>query len=74
MLTLIFNTTEKTARVYSDYPTSFSEDDAIEFWREVPTVKVREDGIYEIYQTGSDGRVYPVARFPVNQTVMLIRK
>lgn len=71
MMTLIFNTTEKAVDVFPKYPDSGSP---IETFRDVPTVKVRDEGIYEVLQTGDDGRIYPIARFPVCDTVMFIRK
>lgn len=77
-MTLIFNTTEKTVEIYANYPNSNSP---IETFNEVPTVKVREEGVYEVFQwksggtggPGIDGRVYPVARYPIANTVMMIR-
>lgn len=71
MMTLIFNTTEKAVDIHTKYPDSGPP---IETFRDVPTVKVREEGMYEVFQTGDDGRVYPIVRFPVCDTIMFIRK
>ena len=70
MQTLIFNTTEKTVKVYED---SRSDGSILCKFDSVPTVKIY-DGYYEVKQKDEDEKTYPVARFPVNGTNMFIEK
>jgi hypothetical protein len=70
MQTLLFNTTEKTVRVYEGHKSSGT---IICTFNSVPTVKIY-DGYYEVKQKDEDEKTYPVARFPVNQTNMFIEK
>lgn len=69
MLTLIFNTTKKTVLVYSNLVGST----VIHEYDNVPTVRPKE-GFYEVVQKdlSEEVRVYPVARFPISSTIMLI--
>jgi hypothetical protein len=73
MQTLVFNTTTKTAKLYEGK----DESSAILYtFNEVPTVKC-EDGYYQVMQidgTSSEEKRVPVARFPIANTNMLIKK
>jgi hypothetical protein len=73
MQTLVFNTTTKTAKLY----TGKSEDSEILYtFDDVPTVKI-EDGFYQVMQidgTSVEEKRIPVARFPIANTNMLIKK
>jgi len=73
--TLVFNTTARTVKVYE----GSSGDSTIAYlFENVPTVKPREDGYYEVIQKGYNDEgtesSYPVARFPIAATNMLIEK
>jgi hypothetical protein len=72
MQTLVFNTTTKSAKLYE----GVEQGNILYTFNDVPTVKI-EDGYYQVMQvdnsTGEDKRV-PVARFPIANTNMLIKK
>jgi putative heme iron utilization protein len=71
MQTLIFNTTKKTAKLYSGSRTNGS---IIEVFDNVPTVKVM-DGYYEIMQKIDETAfTIPVFRAPISNTNMIIEK
>jgi hypothetical protein len=72
MQTLVFNTTTKSAKLYEgdDRSTILYTFDS------VPTVKIIE-GYYEVMQidaTSVEEKRVPVARFPIANTNMLIKK
>jgi hypothetical protein len=73
--TLVFNTTTKEVKVWESFPDSSS---LMTQYGNIPTVKVREEGFYEVIQreTKNDGMEsnYPVARFPIQATNMIIEK
>ena len=73
MQTLVFNTSTKSAKLY-DGP---AEDSTILYtFNDVPTVKI-EDGFYQVMQidgTSVEEKRVPVARFPIANTNMLIKK
>ena len=73
MQTLVFNTTTKTAKLYGGK----AEDSEILYtFGDVPTVKI-EDGFYQVMQidgTSVEEKRIPVARFPIANTNMLIKK
>lgn len=73
MQTLVFNTSTKSAKLY-DGP---AEDSSILYtFNDVPTVKI-EDGFYQVMQvdgTSVEEKRVPVARFPIANTNMLIKK
>jgi hypothetical protein len=73
MQTLVFNSTNRTARLYQGK----AEDSEILYhYESVPTLKI-EDGYYQIMQTevtSSEDKRFPVARFPIANTNMLIKK
>jgi hypothetical protein len=71
MQTLIFNTKDKTAGLYSDSTctiiiTNFTFSD-------VSTITPRSDGYYEIMKMVSINKTIPVARLPIHNTNMLIK-
>jgi hypothetical protein len=69
MQTLVFNTTDKTAKIYEG---SKNDSKIIYIKDEVPTVKI-ERGYYEVMQRQGEQTV-PVMRFPISNTNMLIEK
>jgi hypothetical protein len=73
MQTLVFNTTTKTTKLYGNK----AEDSEILYeFNNVPTVKI-EDGYYQVLQldnTSTEEKRVPVARFPISNTNMLIKK
>jgi hypothetical protein len=72
MQTLVFNTTTKSAKIYTG-----DENSAILYiFDSVPTVKI-EEGYYQVMQvdgTSTEEKRVPVARFPIANTNMLIKK
>jgi hypothetical protein len=74
MQTLVFNSTLKTVKVYEG-----TEDSLILYsFNNVSTVKPKEEGYYEVVQKekheeGLD-KSYPIARFPISNTNMVIQK
>lgn len=70
MQALLFNTTEKTVRLYEGPK---PEGTIICKFNSIPTVKIY-DGYYEVKQKDEDEKTYPIARFPVNGTNMFIEK
>jgi hypothetical protein len=70
--TLLFNTSTKSAKLYEASVSStilFTFDN-------VPTVKI-EEGYYQVMQmdsTSTEEKRVPVARFPIANTNMLIKK
>jgi hypothetical protein len=69
MQTLIFNTTEKTVKVYKDH-NDYS--DEIFSYTNVTTVKPVNNA-YEVYQS-KFGNTMPVLRVPISATNMIIEK
>lgn len=69
MQTLIFNTTTKTVKLYEGNEKS----EILYSFSNISTVKVGDDnGFYELIQKNDDEKRYPVARFPIAATNMLI--
>jgi hypothetical protein len=72
MQTLLFNTSTKSAKLYEASTSStilFTFDN-------VPTVKI-EEGYYQVMQmdsTSTEEKRVPVARFPIANTNMIIKK
>lgn len=66
--TIIFNSTEKTVKVYEGHP---NESTMVNSFTDVPTVKVKDEGFYEVIQKELESN-YPVARYPIANTNMLI--
>ena len=73
MQTLVFNTSTKSAKLYE----GVNEASTILYtFNDVPTVKI-EDGYYQVMQvdgTSVEEKRVPVARFPIANTNMLIKK
>jgi hypothetical protein len=69
MQTLVFNTTTKTIKVYSDLKTM----EIIHDLSNIPTVKVYEN-YYEVIQKDEFDKPYPVLRLPINNTNMIIQR
>lgn len=72
MQTLVFNTTTKSAKLYEGNESS----SILHVFDNVPTVKI-EDGYYQVMQvdgTSTEEKRVPVARFPIQNTNMLIKK
>lgn len=66
MLTLTFNTTTKTVSIKESSIILFNFDN-------IPTVKIKE-GFYEVIQKDILDKTLPIARFPIQNTIMLIEK
>lgn len=73
MQTIIFNTTEKTLEFYDGSSEGFLTL-ARKTYNDISTVKILDQGIYEVFQKESDGKNYPIARFPIANTNMEIKK
>ena len=72
MQTLVFNTSTKSAKLYEGAELST----ILYTFNDVPTVKI-EDGYYQVMQidgTSVEDKRVPVARFPIANTNMLIKK
>jgi hypothetical protein len=72
MQTLVFNTSTKSAKLYEGNESS----SILYTFDSVPTVKIIE-GYYEVMQidaTSVEEKRVPVARFPIANTNMLIKK
>ncbi len=74
MQTLVFNTTTKTAKLYAG---KMEGSEIMYQFANVPTVK-KDDNYYEVMEEienedGAKSR-YPVARFPIANTNMIISK
>jgi len=71
--TIIFNSTEKTVKVYEEHP---DQSTMVNSFINVPTVKIKPEGFYEVIQkevnSDSSESNYPVARYPIANTNMLI--
>jgi hypothetical protein len=73
MQTLVFNTTQKSVKVYEGVP---EKSELIYQYEFVPTVKVLEN-FYEVMQIDTltdEEKRYPVARFPIVNTNMILKK
>ena len=73
MQTLVFNTSTKSAKLYDG---KAEDSEVLYTYSDVPTVKI-EDGYYQVMQvdgTSTEDKRVPVARFPVSNTNMLIKK
>ena len=72
MKTLVFNTSTKSAKLYEGNESS----PILYTFESVPTVKI-EVGYYQVMQidsTSVEEKRVPVARFPIANTNMLIKK
>lgn len=71
MQTLKFDTTNKVVKLYSGH----IEDSTILLtYENIPTVKVTENGFYEVHQSDENKKVTPVLRVPISNTNMVITK
>lgn len=73
MQALIFNSTERTVKLYKDvHVTDRLTSDLLYEFNNIPTVKVM-DGCYEVMQEENSLR-FPVLRVPIANTNMIIIK
>jgi hypothetical protein len=71
MQTLKFDTTNKVVKLYSGH----LEDSSILLtYENIPTVKVTENGFYEVHQWDENNKAIPVLRVPISNTNMVIIK
>jgi hypothetical protein len=73
MQTLVFNTSTKSAKLYEGKAES---SEILYTYNDVPTVKI-EENFYQVMQvdgTSVEEKRVPVARFPIANTNMLIKK
>ena len=71
MQTLVFNTTTRTAKLYEGVA---EKSEIIVAYGEVPTVKVMEDGFYQVMQLDAMEKQLPVLRVPIANTNMFIKE
>lgn len=71
MQTLVFNTTTKTAKLYEGRA---EQSEIIVHYSDVPTVKVMDDGFYQVMQRDAMEAQLPVLRVPIANTNMLIKQ
>lgn len=71
MQTLVFNTTTKTAKLYEGIAESTP---LIANYTDVPTVKVMDDGYYQVMQRDALEKQLPVLRVPIANTNMFIKE
>lgn len=69
MQTLVFNTVNKTVKVYEDHAELSQRLYDI---NDVSTVRI-EGSYYEVMQKHSDGFVKPILRLPISNTIMLLQ-
>ena len=68
MQTLVFNTTTKTVEI------TF-ENGEVKNYDNVPTVKLRDEGFYEVMQKDEfEDKNYPVFRMPIQNTNMEVKR
>jgi hypothetical protein len=70
MQTLVFNTTTRTAKLYEGVA---EKSEIIVAYGEVPTVKVMEDGFYQVMQLDAMEKQLPVLRVPIANTNMIVK-
>jgi hypothetical protein len=70
MQTLVFNTTTRTAKLYEGVA---EKSEIIVAYGEVPTVKVMEDGFYQVMQLDAMEKQLPVLRVPIANTNMFVK-
>jgi len=74
MQTLVFNTTTKTVKIYSG---KMEASEILYQFQNVPTVK-KDDNFYEVMEEieNTDGLKsrFPVGRFPISNTNMIISR
>jgi hypothetical protein len=70
MQTLVFNTTTRTAKLYEGVA---EKTEIIIAYTEVPTVKVMDDGFYQVMQLDAMEKQLPVLRVPIANTNMFVK-
>ena len=70
MQTLVFNTTTRTAKLHEGVA---EKSEIIVAYGEVPTVKVMEDGFYQVMQLDAMEKQLPVLRVPIANTNMIVK-
>jgi len=70
MQTLVFNTTNKTAKLYKE---AAEQSEVLYSFDDVPTVKVF-DTYYQVMQRDAFEKQLPVLRVPVSNTNMVIKE
>jgi hypothetical protein len=73
MQTLVFNTSTKSVKLYEDKQ---EKSEILYQFDNVPTVKI-EEGYYQVMQmdsTSTEEKRVPVARLPIANTNMIIKK
>ena len=73
MQTLVFNTSTKSVKLYDGKE---EQSEVLYQFTNVPTVKI-EEGYYQVMQmdsTSTEEKRVPVARFPIANTNMIIKK
>jgi hypothetical protein len=73
MQTLVFNTSKKSVKLYKE---GEAQSEILYTFDNVPTVKI-EDGYYQVMQmdsTSTEEKRVPVARLPIANTNMIIKK
>ena len=75
MQTLVFNTTTKSVKVYE----GVAEESLMSYtFDNIPTVKVKDLTYYEVIQKEADDEglesAFPIARFPIANTNMIIQR
>lgn len=71
MQSLVFNTTSKTIILYEGFTT---EGKILIKMNNIPTVKIMEEGYYEVRQFDENEKQIPVLRLPISNTNMFITK
>jgi len=75
MQTLVFNSTLKTVKVYEG---TQEESNIVYSFNDISTVKPKEEGYYEVIQKESSesglSNSYPIARYPISNTNMIINR
>jgi hypothetical protein len=71
MQTLVFNTTTKTAKLYEGIA---EKTDLIAHYTDVPTVKILDEGYYQVMQRDAMEKQLPVLRVPIANTNMFIKE
>ena len=71
MQTLVFNTTTKTAKLYEGFA---EKSELLIHYTDVPTVKILEEGFYQVMQRDAMEKQLPVLRVPIANTNMLIKE
>ena len=71
MQTLKFDTTNRIVILYSG---QLEDSTILLTYENIPTVKVTENGYYEVHQSDENKKVSPILRVPISNTNMVIIK